>query len=210
MSDNVIVVDCDGVLLDWEYAFNCFMQDQGFRKLPDADYTYNVGERYGIIREKAKSFVTIFNSSATVRFLTPLRDAVHYVKLLHEKHGYVFDVVTSLSKDKSAAKLREKNLKKLFGKSTFRKIKCLPTGANKKGYLKKYYEGSKYFWVEDKIENANDGKSVGMRSIVMEHTYNKYDKVDYPIVKNWEEIYNIVTDPVHKTYGYYGKYGEMK
>jgi hypothetical protein len=101
-------------------------------------------------------------------------------------------VVTSLSKSKYAAKLRERNLAKIFGENVFRNIKCLPTGANKDGYLKKYYEDSNYFWVEDKLQNANDGLAVGMRPLLMEHAFNMNEKVDFPILKNWEEIYNYI------------------
>lgn len=208
MSDNVIVVDCDGVLLNWEYAFDCWMNELGLYKLPDTNHLYNIGDRYGITKERGRSLVSTFNASAAIGFLPALRDAAHYVKLLHEKHGFVFDVVTSLSKSKYAAKLRGRNLAKIFGKTVFRNIKCLPTGANKSGYLKKHYTDSNYFWVEDKLENANDGYAVGMRPILMEHAFNMNEKVSYPIAKNWESIYDIVTNPIHLAYGVYGKYGE--
>ena len=200
MSDKVIVVDCDGVLLNWEYAFDCWMNEIGFYKLPGTESEYHVGSRYGLTTDKGRALVKDFNQSAAIGFLPALRDATYYVKLLHEKHGYVFDVVTSLSKSKYAAKLRERNLAKIFGKSVFRNIKCLPTGANKDGYLKKHYEGSNYFWIEDKLENANDGLAVGMRPLLMEHAFNMNEDVVYPIVKNWESIYDIVTSPIRDVY----------
>ena len=33
MKDSVILVDCDGVLLNWEYAFDVWMQQHGFKKI---------------------------------------------------------------------------------------------------------------------------------------------------------------------------------
>ena len=43
-----ILVDCDGVVLNWEYAFDIFMEEHGFNKVKDANAIYNIGERYGI------------------------------------------------------------------------------------------------------------------------------------------------------------------
>lgn len=207
--EKIIVADCDGVLLNWEYAFDCWMNERGFFKGPKADLEYDIGGRYGLTKEQGKKLVAEFNQSAAIGFLPALRDAAWYVKRLHEEHGYVFDVVTSLSTDKHAAMLRERNLKKVFGENTFRKIKCLPTGANKKGYLKKYYENSGYFWIEDKVENADDGLAVGMKSLLVEHGFNMYEEnLSYPIVKNWKDIYDHIVDPLFKTYGPYGTYSE--
>ena len=101
--EKVIVTDCDGVLLNWEYAFDIWMNEKDHYKVEGSDLEYNIGKRYGISTEKGKEYIKFFNESAAIGFLPALRDAVHYVKLLHEKHGYVFDVVTSLSKNPYAA-----------------------------------------------------------------------------------------------------------
>ena len=54
-----------------------------------------------------------FNESAAIGFLPVLRDAMYWVKRLHEQHGYTFVCITSLSLDENAAKLREMNLQKM-------------------------------------------------------------------------------------------------
>lgn len=203
----VIVTDCDGVLLNWEYAFDVWMNEKGHYKVEDSDLEYNIGKRYGISTEKGKEYIKFFNESAAIGFLPALRDAAHYVKLLHEKHGYVFDVVTSLSKNPYAAKLREKNLKKVFGKNTFRNIVCLDTGADKYDHLWLQYAGYEHFWLEDKPENAYHGKLVGMKPILIEHGHNM-DNTDFPLAKTWEDVYNIITDPIHKAYGVYGRHAK--
>ena len=46
--DKVILTDVDGVLLNWEYAFDCWMNELGLYKLPDTNHLYNIGDRYGI------------------------------------------------------------------------------------------------------------------------------------------------------------------
>ena len=189
----LILVDADGVLLDWEYAFSIWMEEHGFAKREGHQFEYDIGTRYGIDREQSFKLITMFNESAAIGFLPPLRDAMYYVKRLHEEHGYVFHCITSLSTDVNAQRLREMNLAKLFGKTAFELIVCLETGADKNQALEPYRD-SGCWWVEDKPENAEVGLDLGLRSILMEHGHNmNHVNKQIPVVKNWREIYEIIT-----------------
>jgi FMN phosphatase YigB (HAD superfamily) len=189
----LILVDADGVILDWEYAFSVWMQEHGFVKTEGSQFIYDIGQRYGIDHEQGRKLIKIFNESAAVGFLPPLRDAMYYVKRLHEEHGYVFHCITSLSLDANAGKLREMNLRKLFGKTAFEKITCLDTGADKHDALEPYRDSGCY-WIEDKPENAEVGHELGLRSILVEHGHNmNHVNEQIPVVKNWREIYEIIT-----------------
>lgn len=193
MKENVILTDVDGVLLNWEYAFAIWMEQHGFEKIPGGMLNYSISQRYNIADEQSRRLIKMFNESAAIGFLPPLRDAIHYVKLLHERHGYVFHAITSLSLDPNAGKLREMNLRKLFGDTVFEKVVCLDTGADKDEALQKY-ANTECFWLEDKPENAEVGTNLGLNSILVEHGHNMhYFHKDVPIVKNWQEIYSIVT-----------------
>jgi FMN phosphatase YigB (HAD superfamily) len=193
MKDSVILVDADGVLLNWEYAFAIWMEQHGFSKVPGSEFEYDIGRRYGIDKEQGRKLIKMFNESAAIGFLPPLRDAMYYVKRLHEEHGYVFHCITSLSLDPNAKKLREMNLNKLFGKTAFERVVCLDTGADKDHALAPYRDTGCY-WIEDKPENAEVGHNLGLRSILMEHGHNMYHyHQDIPIVKNWKEIFELVT-----------------
>lgn len=188
----IILTDADGVLLDWEYAFDIYLQTHGFNKVKGGEFKYNIGQRYGIDQDQGKKLIKIFNESASIGFLPPLRDAMYYIKRLHEEHGYVFHCITSLSKDKNAQELRKMNLKKLFGKTAFDKFIFLDTGADKDAVLEKYKDLG-YYWIEDKIDNAVAGNQVGLNSILMEHGHNMdFEHPEIPRVKNWKEIYEIV------------------
>ncbi len=188
----IILTDADGVILDWEYAFDIWMQEHGFQKQEGGQLVYNIGKRYGIDMEQGKKLIKIFNESAAIGFLPALRDSMYYVKRLHEEHGYVFHCITSLSKDENAQKLRTMNLQKLFGKTAFEKFIYLDTGADKDEVLDQY-RNKGYFWIEDKITNAVAGQERGLKSLLVEHGHNMdFDHPEIPRVKNWREIYDIV------------------
>jgi hypothetical protein len=193
-KEKTILVDCDGVLLDWEYAFHGWMCRHGYKMVDGGFDIYKISDRYGITRAEGKKLTRMFNESATIRKLPPLRDAVKYVKKLHEEHGYVFHAITSLSNDQYAQHLRTKNLIELFGPTVFEKYVYLDTGADKDLALAEYCDTGCY-WVEDKPENANVGILNGLDSILMAHNHNA-DEMLYDGVKrvlNWKEIYDIIT-----------------
>jgi len=191
--DQLILVDADGVLLDWEYAFNIWMQEHGFEEVPGSKLSYEMDERYGIPKEQVRKLIRLFNESAAIGFLPALRDAMYYVKRLHEEHGYRFHCITSLSTDPNAVKLREQNLSKLFGKTAFERVVCLPTGADKNEALEEYRDTGCY-WIEDKPVNAEAGLAAGLRPLVIEHGHNlHYYHEHITLVKNWRDVYGIVT-----------------
>ena len=190
--NQVILVDADGVLLNWEYAFAIWMEQHGFNKTPGSEFVYDIGDRYNIGHDQGRKLIKMFNESAAIGFLPPLRDAMYYVKRLHEEHGFVFHCITSLSSDINAQRLREMNLRKLFGDTAFESVVCLETGADK-NYALEPYAGTGCWWIEDKPENADIGYDMGLRSILMEHGHNMEHLCPYPVVKNWREAYSLIT-----------------
>jgi hypothetical protein len=192
MKDKIILTDADGVILDWEYAFDIWMQEHGFQKQGGSQFVYNIGRRYGIDMEQGKKLIKIFNESAAIGFLPALRDSMYYVKRLNEEHGYVFHCITSLSKDENAQKLRTMNLQKLFGKTAFEKFIYLDTGEDKDTVLE-HYRDTGCWWIEDKIDNCLAGLKVGLNPLLMEHGHNMdYEHEEIPRVRNWKEIYEII------------------
>lgn len=189
---NIILVDCDGVLLNWEYSFNLWMNDHGYEMVQNGYEIYRINERYGIQRHESKNLVRAFNESANIGFLPPFRDAIHYVSKLHRKHGYMFHVITSLSKNPYAQLLRKQNLIRLFG-DVFEKFVFLDTGEDKDKALA-CYTGKEYYWIEDKPENAIEGASVGLNSILMDHLHNRdQNSPQYTRAIDWKNVYDIIT-----------------
>jgi hypothetical protein len=187
MKDKLILVDCDGVLLDWGYAFDCWMNREGYTIVDST--AYDCAVRYNIDLKDVQRLIRFFNESASIGYLPPFRDAMYYIKRLHKKHGYVFHCITSLSHDPYAQKLRDSNLKLLFGSTAIEKTIYLGCGAPKHDVLD-LYKGTECYWIEDKAENADVGHERGLNSILMAHDHNR----DYsgPAIRlgNWEQIYN--------------------
>jgi FMN phosphatase YigB (HAD superfamily) len=198
MKNKLILTDCDGVLLDWEWAFTIWMQERGYVQRHNAKNYYQINEQFDdLTGSEAKKFTKLFNESAAIGFLPPLRDSVYYVKRLHEEYGYEFHCITSLSTDRNAQRLREMNLQKVFGKNIFTKVICLDTGSDKDAALEPYKDSGLY-WIEDKYANFKTGLNIGLKSILVEHGHNMNDDITGGFkAKNWREIYEIITGEVN-------------
>ena len=189
-KDKLILVDCDGVLLDWKYAFYKWMaESNGLEVMTEG--VYDVAATFHITKSESRMLVRQFNESARIGFLPALGDAIKYVKKLHSE-GYIFHCITSLSTDEYAKKARMENLERLFGKGVFEELICLDCGDDKdEGLLP--YKDSGCIWVEDKPLNAECGANLGLRAILIEHDFNKdYTNNDIVKVKNWKEIYESI------------------
>ena len=195
MKDKVILTDCDGVLLDWAYAFDQWMSRHGYEVNPNFNKNYAMAKRYGIEQSESKRLIRMFNESATIRKLPPLRDAIKYVKKLHEEHGYVFHAITSLSNDQYAQHLRTKNLIEMFGPTVFERYIYLDCGADKDEELYKY-KSTECWWVEDKIANAEVGLEMGLKPLLMVHDHNRDYDGEIQKVYSWRDIYERVLDPI--------------
>ena len=190
MKNKVILTDCDGVLFDWEYSFGRWMTKHGFTVKETGNYQMDI--KYGLDKDETTRLIRMFNESAWIRKLPPLRDSIKYVKKLHEDHGFVFHAITSLSDDYYAQHLRTKNLIEMFGATVFEKYVYLDTGADKDDALE-CYRDSECFWIEDKPQNVDLGLQLGLKGILVNHDHNTNYKGDAICVNNWKQIYNIIT-----------------
>jgi FMN phosphatase YigB (HAD superfamily) len=188
----IILCDVDGCLLDWEYAFNIWMTERGWRQRPNAKDYYKISDQFeDLTNPEAKKFTRLFNESAAIGFLPPLRDSVYWVRRLNEEHGYRFVCITSLSRDQNAQKLRRMNLEKYYG-DIFDDVICLDTGSDKHEALEAY-RGSGLWWIEDKYENFKLGLDLGLRGVLVEHGHNRHEDIGTGYrARNWKEIFEIL------------------
>lgn len=176
---NIILIDCDGVILDWENTFHTYMQSFGYKKT-NADGWLE--SRYDLDQSVVRKHIREFNQSDYIENLIPIDDAVYYMKELR-KLKYEFVCITSISLDKSVQERRLKNFEKIFGKEFFKDVIFLDTYKPKDTILMKY-ANTGYWWIEDSISNAVAGKSLGLRSILFGKQSNEVESC-----VTWKEIY---------------------
>ena len=59
---SLILVDADGVLLDWEWAFSVWMQERGYTLTADNKKSYYLHHHYNELEEKdSKKVIKTFN-----------------------------------------------------------------------------------------------------------------------------------------------------
>ena len=189
----VILTDCDGVLMDWERCFSEWMIDNGYIVNPEFEHSYDMAAKYSISESEKHRLIKFFNESSRVGYLPPLRDSIKYVKKLHEEHGYVFHMITSLSLNPFSQKLRIENTKRLFGETAFESFVFLDIGADKDEALSKYKD-SGLLWVEDKSENAVSGINQGLDSVLISHTFNEdpFWNGGVPRYDTWKDLYEAI------------------
>lgn len=189
----IILTDVDGCLLNWNSAFEEFMESRGYPKIPNTDHEYNISIRHNLPTSKAMEFVKEFNEGPVIESLEAFKDSVRYIQKLSQL-GFRFIVVTSISDHPDAKIRRTKNLENIFGK-VFDEIHCITMGASKAKILLNWADTG-YFWIEDHMRQAEAGYEAGLRPILINHPYNSHYKTDlFPTVgyeTPWKEIYEKV------------------
>lgn len=186
----LILTDVDGVLLDWNEGLYQWMKAKGYER--KSEKHYDLGPLYGIDDDLANDLAIEFNHSKYVIDLSPLRDAVKYVKKLHEEQGFVLHCVTAIPNTQYIWNGRYKNLCDIFGTSAIGRLECTGTSENKRKILEEYKDDG-IPWIEDRIENAEMGLEYGLDCYLIEHEFNKDEKLheDLNKVKNWRELYDM-------------------
>ena len=187
MNKKIILTDVDGVLLDWSYAFETYLEFQVHKNIETESKS---SHQFDFTNNELMSHVRTFNKSVSMGFLPALRDSIQYVKILHEKYGYQFHAISSMGINKHSMKLRTKNLKRLFGDTVFDRFVYLDLMNSKEKILSEY-KNSEYYWIEDDVQNARDGLNLGLKSILIEQPHNINCK-DVPIVKNWNILSKMI------------------
>jgi len=59
--EKMILTDADGVLLNWEFAFDCWMEARGHKKVRSD--CYDMALSYGVEKVEIKRSIKLFNES---------------------------------------------------------------------------------------------------------------------------------------------------
>ncbi|QCG76174.1 hypothetical protein EST35_0293 [Pseudomonas phage vB_PaeM_PA5oct] len=197
MSNNLILVDVDGVLLKWYPEFLNFLKSKNL--IPqDSNIvasTYDMASDLKLDKDAINELITEFNNSSAMRYLSPMDNAVDAINKLKDK-GFSFVAISSLSGKEHALDNRKYNISEVFGKEVFDEVHCIEPGLSKEELLKKYSKDA-ILWIEDHPGNAELGHKLGIRTVLALHPHNTNVKTSKNIIrididKLWTEIENIV------------------
>ena len=193
-KEKIILSDVDGVLLDWRKGFLEWLPDHiTDTACPIKMKSYDFTNAFDASPEYIGQLAVDFNKSEAIKNLEPWKDALAYVKLLGEE-GFRFHLCTAMGVDDLSQQYREYNLYSLYG-DLFDKVQLVPVGSSKKEWLSQY-QGSELFWLEDHLQNAQDGHDLGLKSILLSDVTN-IDCNDFEFTRvsektPWKEIYNLI------------------
>ena len=184
-------IDVDGVLLNWEDAFTSWMAKRDYTPKVENQYSQNI--RYDISKEESNALVTMFNDSAWMGWLRPLRDAVITLPKFKEA-GYEFECITRLSDDYYPLNLD--SIIYMILQNNIGKCICLEQGGDKDEILKEYEPG--HWWIEDKPENCEAGLKAGHNVIIMSRPIMNIMIIPLVFrVNSWSEIFELITQGEH-------------
>lgn len=194
-AKKVIIVDYDGVLVDFTQAFDWYLFDKGYY-VKDL-HPYDVGYRYEGNKEDIYEEMHNFVHSEEFKYMPPISGAIPAIKTLRDM-GWAFHCITAAPKERLEDRIF--TAENLFGKGIFQSINCIGLNNCKRKYLEKY-AGSNCFWVEDKPSNAELGLEFGLRPILMHHSYNELYKEKEGVyrVKDWNDLLEYIMKEENET-----------
>lgn len=165
-----LLVDVDGVLLDWRSGFNQFLTHT-HPHLPEVSKhadNWRLSVSLGITESQVNKLVDEFHAHDIFAQLQPLPGVVHAWRVLTEWFSPV--AITACGTQPHVQRARRRNLQQVLG-DTFAHVHCTDTFAEKSQYLSMYPPS---WWVEDHPENAQLGLAFGHSCMLMNQPYNQH------------------------------------
>ena len=189
---DLILLDCDDVLLDFLPGFLAHARTRGLDPDPAGPGQFNMAPWLGLSGEDTLALIREFNDGEGTGFdtLDPIPGAVAGVQALRAA-GYRLRVVSSFSGCAAAHARRAGNLERAFGADAFEGLDAAPIGSSKVEILARH-EPSPF--VDDLLRNAREAHEVGHSAILLRAHHNARDflasSLDFPIrrVTDWEEL----------------------
>ena len=187
----VILTDIDGVIFDWHTQFVQWMEMQGYKSTGMVHHDADIHLEFGIDYKEALVKKEEFNTSMISSTLQPYKESDVWVNKLYEE-DYRFIGITSFSDKPIAQYYRYLNLEDFFPTDCFASLIFLSPGETKREVLEQF-TGTNLIYVEDRILNVNTALRLGLKPILMSHSYNVHFKREPVFVgQNWKEIYNYI------------------
>jgi uncharacterized HAD superfamily protein len=179
MDKPYVLLDCDGVLLDWELGLKRWLEHAHPHLSQPTYYDENSFElslRYNISPAEGNQMVWDFHNHMEFTKLEPLAGSQQAIADLNQTHALV--VITACGQDPTIARYRRENLKNCFG-DVFEEIICVNHSIDKAFWLNQYPPS---YWVEDHQKNANMGVEFAHKSFLISAPYNKNKVVKKEVI----------------------------
>lgn len=189
-----VLLDCDGVLLDWESGLEHHMRTHhahvwtGYKN----DHVYDLVRRYNMAATQADHIMKDFHTHDAYAHLQPLPGAITAIKHLHKFCDLA--VITASGTQELTQHMRRDNLNHIFG-SVFDHVHCTDTFDEKRSYLAQYPPG---YWVEDHAGNAIMGAEQGHHAYLIHAAHNQAQQMPGVIrVQNMIEAAELILESLH-------------
>ena len=186
---DTLLIDVDGVILDWNLGFELWMKERGYKKKVES--TYDLSDAYEMDKTEIHTLGYEYCHSEDFARIPAFRDAPFYLDRIAVKFELYIHAISAVYDDKKSYAARWSNIKHFYP-TDFWTLTHTITSENKLQHLLKYKD-SGCFWIEDHMPNALMGLECGLRPILMDHPYNRDENhPDIPRVSSWKEIYTII------------------
>lgn len=170
-----IILDCDGVLLNWTDGIRKYLEGQGIKTNGPTPTNYGLnGWVDGLTKNDLVRHIIEFNEGSDTGFgaLQPYPGAVSAVQQLAAS-GRDVHVLTAASDKVEVQERRIHNLVSVFG-DIFTDITCIAMTRSKELHLRAFDQGD---FVEDHPGNALLGESCGHRAHLILQPTNSHEDV---------------------------------
>ncbi len=202
-TDNIILTDIDGVLLDLLGQMSVFLKQEKGVIVTNEDWLKGswLHEIIGGDIESDRALFVEFTHSHYFKTIPAIPNTIKALKTLHET-GWRFIAITATGQDCPTQDLdlvkqnRLENLKIHFG-DIFEDIHIISVIGSKKDILEQY---APTWWLEDSLKHANDGLSAGHKPILMSTPFLKIDqnKNNIPVIHCPLELVKIISKETKK------------
>ena len=199
-----LLVDVDGVLLNWRDGFADWATYHGFidkDKWSPNEYTFD--QALLVDKSIIKPLMNVYNESYHIGRLPPITGAVAAVRKLSDA-GFTIKAITAFSDQFESISLRKTNLINVFG-HVFQEIAAVAIGQGKLDWLSRQPADS--YFVEDMYKHVDEGIRAGLdpkRIFVIPQPWNAdvhQMRVAFPDISNsvvarvgWNQIVNTIME----------------
>lgn len=185
MSSNLILLDVDGVLLNWNQGFHRWMAENG-HKIKNSDAAM-IEDMYDMEIKDVRTCIRTFNETVHISTLEPINGAKEAVSVF-KQNDFDIKCITSISLKESVIESRRQNLKTVFG-DVFSDVFFLTTYGSKRDVLEKF-SNTNAWWIEDNLKNAKDGADFGLKSILFSDKQSNDSRIIS--CNSWNTIVDII------------------